>query len=733
MAPRKTRSSTGTVAAPTTAELHTSASNGDALAPHHTLVDAIEHIPSAPQALISKTSAGSEGSLTPISSSPSRMDADEMEKQEAKAVVDAATERVLSQRKRSTKKDISYVETEPGHDHEEEGEADGGFEMPDLSELSEPESVVKTSVKKKATPKKKKTTTPKIKATAGIKAGGEDEEAAETMEEKPKKVKKPTPKKSRIAVDEPELDEDGNEVVKKKRKAKVYPKKVYDIPDVERKTTTFKGRLGYACLNTVLRGTKPDSIFCSRTCRIASIEEEGMELPKGLALLNVRDLKTMIQWNEDNKIRFMRMSSEMFPFASHAKYGYDLSFADEGLKEAGRLAKQYGHRLTMHPGQFTQIGSPKDGVVEASIRELNYQCEIMDRMEIGIEGVMIIHMGGIYGDKESTLARFKENYTSRLSENVKKRLVLENDEICYNVDDIFPLCDELDIPIIFDYHHDWIYPSSKPPSVLIPKIAEIWKRRGIPMKQHLSEPRPGAESVMERRAHADRCKTLPPDLPDDVDLMIEAKDKEQAVFELYRIYGLEDVIHDNLRPPDPNPGMHTKGRKSSLKKKTKETGEVDSDGEPINLSDIEKEGDGDIGDESVIKGKKTVGARNDAGMEVDGEEGLVHQEGTVGAKATATATATKSRKRKSDVVAAGEGVIAEAREESTSKGPAKTKRGRQSGAKKTVVKEEEGEQEQVHVEEGLEENKENVAVVEEEEGIKPAAKKRGRASKVKEV
>ena len=41
------------------------------------------------------------------------------------------------------------------------------------------------------------------------------------------------------------------------------------------------------------------------------------------------------------------------------------------------------------------------------------------------------------------------------------------------------------------------------------------------MKQHLSEPRPGAETVMEKRAHADRCKALPPDLPDDVDLMIE--------------------------------------------------------------------------------------------------------------------------------------------------------------------------------------------------------------------
>lgn len=105
----------------------------------------------------------------------------------------------------------------------------------------------------------------------------------------------------------------------------------------------------------MLRANKPNSIFCSRTCRIASIEEEGLELPKGLGLMNVRDLKTLIQWNEDNKIRFMRMSSEMFPFASHAKYGYSLDFADAELKEAGDLAKKYGHRLTMHPGQVSPV------------------------------------------------------------------------------------------------------------------------------------------------------------------------------------------------------------------------------------------------------------------------------------------------------------------------------------------------------------------------------------------
>lgn len=58
-----------------------------------------------------------------------------------------------------------------------------------------------------------------------------------------------------------------------------------------------------------------------------------------------------------------------------------------------------------------------------------------------------IHMGGIYGDKETTLARFKENYRTKLSDGIKARLVLENDEICYNVDDLLPVCNELEIPM----------------------------------------------------------------------------------------------------------------------------------------------------------------------------------------------------------------------------------------------------------------------------------------------
>lgn len=91
-------------------------------------------------------------------------------------------------------------------------------------------------------------------------------------------------------------------------------------------------------------------------------------------------------------IRFMRMSSEMFPFASHPEYGYTLEYCAAELAAAGALAQKYGHRLTTHPGQFTQLGSPRPQVVTSAVRDLTYHCEMIDRMGLGKDSVMIIHV-----------------------------------------------------------------------------------------------------------------------------------------------------------------------------------------------------------------------------------------------------------------------------------------------------------------------------------------------------
>ncbi|THH32849.1 hypothetical protein EUX98_g1369 [Antrodiella citrinella] len=343
---------------------------------------------------------------------------------------------------------------------------------------------VKTDVTVQIPPTPRRISTRTKKEVSYAEVQAQDAEAVDADDTTSSPVK--TPKKRGRRKKESKDDVEGNESPmtdldddsyaasaqtpkKRQRRKKEVEPTVYDIPPVEKKTTTFKGRLGYACLNTVLRAIKPDSIFCSRTCRLDTIRKNGIEFAKDLGKQNARDLSKLIQWNEENNIKFLRVSSEMFPFASHADHGYSLEYAAEELKAAGDLAKKLGHRLTAHPGQFTQLGSPRDAVVTAS----------------------------------------------------------------------------------FDYHHNWIYPSVHPVSELLPLINETWHRKGIKPKQHLSSPRPGAVTIMEKRAHADRCYELPAELPDDMDLMIEAKDKEQAVLLLYRIYNLHPVIHENLRPEKP--------------------------------------------------------------------------------------------------------------------------------------------------------------------------------------
>ncbi|MCJ1375663.1 UV-damage endonuclease [Loxospora ochrophaea] len=373
----------------------------------------------------------------------------------------------------------------------------------------------------------------------------------------------------------------------------------------------WKGRLGYACLCTYLRFSNPP-VFSSRTCRIASILENrhplkypdqpphatknrpdkdqpasvarGQAYVESIGLANAKDIVKMIRWNDKYGIKFMRLSSEMFPFASHEEYGYRLApFASGALAEAGKVAAELGHRLTTHPGQFTQLGSPRKQVIENALRDLEYHSELLSLLNLpprqNRDAVMILHLGGVFGDKAATLDRFRENY-ARLSSDVKARLVLENDDMSWSVHDLLPICEELNIPMVLDFHHhNIIFDSAKIREGtkdimdLYPRILATWKRKNITPKMHYSEPTPAAITGSQRRKHNPRVATLPP-CPPDMDLMIEAKDKEQAVFELMRSFKLPgfDTFNDmipHVRKDDNKPVRTPKKKPKQKSSKAK--------------------------------------------------------------------------------------------------------------------------------------------------------------------
>lgn len=303
-------------------------------------------------------------------------------------------------------------------------------------------------------------------------------------------------------------------------------------------------KIGYCCLNMYLRSL---GIFTSRTCRLETIKKNGIEYAYELSRQNLQDLAVILKWNYENNIFLYRMSSEIFPFATHPDYyqTYDLVQFEPLLKNIGILAKQYNQRLTFHPGQHCVVASNRECVVKHAIIDIDFHAKVMDMMNIDKDGVIVIHGGSKQDSKEIALDRFKNNYVN-LSPSSKKRLVLENCETMYSIEDLLPLCQELCIPIVIDYHHHNINPGTQDLTFLTNKVLEIWKKKEITPLFHLSESKPGVkitDSIMTRRAHSDYVENFPEVLlelikTECIDLDIEAKCKEQAVLKLYTKYNM---------------------------------------------------------------------------------------------------------------------------------------------------------------------------------------------------
>ena len=168
-------------------------------------------------------------------------------------------------------------------------------------------------------------------------------------------------------------------------------------------------QLGLCCINMTLRAQKP-SVFMSRKMIMRTVKEQGIDALKSKILENLNDLLLMIEWNERNGIKVFRLSSELFPHKTNPDIeNYDFDFAKELLAKAGELARSYNQRLTFHPGQYNVLGSPNEKALQKTIDDLGYHADVLDLMGMGPDSVMVIHGGGMYGDKAATRLRWCEN------------------------------------------------------------------------------------------------------------------------------------------------------------------------------------------------------------------------------------------------------------------------------------------------------------------------------------
>lgn len=307
-------------------------------------------------------------------------------------------------------------------------------------------------------------------------------------------------------------------------------------------------------MNTILRSQKPP-IFASRTMIIRSIEEKGIDELKMKIIQNLKDVLTMMDWNEKRGIKLFRLSSELFPHKSNPRVvDYSFDFAIDLLREIGEKSKKYKQRLTFHPGQYNVVGTPNRQSFLQTISDLKYHADVLDLMGLDHNSVMVVHGGGIYDDKEKTIERWCEQY-QELPENVRNRLVLENCEKCFSIIDCLRVSKMIDIPVVFDTHHFECYKDLHPkedfnePAYYMSDILESWKRKNIKPKFHISE-----QGAGRRGHHSNYIQNIPEYLLEiplkygvNIDIMIEAKMKEQAIFRLYKKYPFLNCKRKRIR------------------------------------------------------------------------------------------------------------------------------------------------------------------------------------------
>lgn len=257
-----------------------------------------------------------------------------------------------------------------------------------------------------------------------------------------------------------------------------------------------------------------------------------------------------------HEISMYRMSSDLAPYATHPDMPQFHGMLNESKTELamlGEKARQLDIRLSFHPSQYVVLNSPDQDLVSKSVWDLQSQAEMLDLMGLGPEAVLVIHVGGAYGDIPASRQRWVDTWHS-LPEPVRRRLVLEHDDLRFSAQDVLWIHEKTGVRIIFDHQHFWCLNPERADLVeTFSRIMATWPPDEQP-KIHFSSPRTemrekvsvdkGTRKKIVRpvapvfTGHADFCNpfefaTFMRQVAEfDFDVMLEAKAKDLALVRL---------------------------------------------------------------------------------------------------------------------------------------------------------------------------------------------------------
>jgi UV DNA damage endonuclease len=298
-------------------------------------------------------------------------------------------------------------------------------------------------------------------------------------------------------------------------------------------------KVGYPCINRTI------GCVAGKTFRLKSYSEKRLI---SAVNNNLECLDRILKYNMENNILFFRITSDLVPFASHpiCEFNWQKHFAEK-FQDIGTFINKNDIRISMHPDQFIVLNAKDEDVVSRSIAEIQYQANILDLMGLDNTAKIQLHVGGVYGNKSESMARFEKRY-SKLDTAIKKRLVIENDDRSYTVSDCLRLNDKIGIPVLFDNFHHELNSSGENIYQALASTNKTWKNHdGLPMTDYsLQNPKLGkgrhAETIDIRKfmEYIDTSKPL------DFDIMLEIKDKENSATQAVEVI-FKDARFKNIR------------------------------------------------------------------------------------------------------------------------------------------------------------------------------------------
>lgn len=279
-------------------------------------------------------------------------------------------------------------------------------------------------------------------------------------------------------------------------------------------------RIGFACKTIAVEGAAQKSLVQKNATP---------ENILAVAAHNLQALSRVFAYAGQNGVGLFRISSDIIPFGSSpVNDGAWVQQLAPMLRGLGSMALQMGLRLSMHPGQYTVLNSPHEDVVRRAVLDLQYHCAVLDGMGLPPSHKIVLHIGGVYGNKLLAMQRFVQHYAA-LPSGVRSRLVLENDDTCYTVQEVLHIAGQTGAPVVFDNLHHQLNPSEayKTDGEWIQACGATWAPEDGTPKMHYSQQAAGGR----RGAHSASI-TLQPFLQyvsqlggQPPDVMLEVKDK----------------------------------------------------------------------------------------------------------------------------------------------------------------------------------------------------------------